>query len=250
MNRLSRAKIKYLASLRLKKSREEAREFIAEGKKTVAEGLKEGWKCTTLVGDADSLEEMRQQYSQNLPQEMWIADEKEIQSISSLENPEPLLAVFQMKEEPIALPEGKILLLENIRDPGNLGTIIRTADWFGIKTIIASEGTVDCFNPKVLRSSMGSVFRVWVNYYPDFYGFISDHAGKILAAGMEGENSEILKTSAFPYLLMGNEARGLSDQVLKTKGITQITIPGSGNAESLNVSVATGILCYTWCRRP
>jgi TrmH family RNA methyltransferase len=139
-----------------------------------------------------------------------------------------------------APPSNWILAVDGVQDPGNLGTIIRTADWFGINTIVCSHETVDCFNPKVIQSTMGSIFRVHLDY-TNLEEFLNQSELPIFGALMEGEsvfNSSIPESG---ILVMGNEGNGISENLLPLIN-HPIHIPGRGQAESLNVAVATGIL--------
>lgn len=173
--------------------------------------------------------------------------EKEMKSISALATPSNFLAVAKQKTKKIDLSQNNlILVLDNIKDPGNLGTIIRTADWFGVNTIVCSNECVDVYNPKVVQATMGSIFRTTVAYFNLVDFFKENKIVPVYGALLEGESfyqKPIKNKKAF--LLMGSESFGISKELLPF--ITEkVMIPTFGNAESLNVAVATGILCSAY----
>lgn len=239
MERISRNKIKYLRSLRQKKMREQEQCFLIEGEKMVLEILKEYPHIVKEV-----YVEKNTELNINFPLVFEISA-LESEQISGFKTPNKCLALIS---NPIieTKTQDLTLVLDQIQDPGNMGTIIRLADWFGLTKIIASKDTVDCFNPKVIQASMGSIFRVQINYC-DINDYLSNTNLPIYGALLEGEN--VYKT-ALPQkaiLIMGNEGNGLSGSVQKL--IThKLTIPKFGKAESLNVSTATGILLSEFSR--
>jgi len=239
VERISRNKIKYLRSLRQKKMREQEQCFLIEGEKMVLEILKEYPHIVKEV-----YVEKNTELNINFPLVFEISA-LESEQISGFKTPNKCLALIS---NPIieTKTQDLTLVLDQIQDPGNMGTIIRLADWFGLTKIIASKDTVDCFNPKVIQASMGSIFRVQINYC-DINDYLSNTNLPIYGALLEGEN--VYKT-ALPQkaiLIMGNEGNGLSGSVQKL--IThKLTIPKFGKAESLNVSTATGILLSEFSR--
>lgn len=231
---LSNQQRKYVKSLQLKKFRTQYGTFLVEGKKLIEE---------LRLSDF----EIEQIYStENLQQINSIVSisEAEMKSISALSTPSPFLAVVKQKKNLVYQEKNNLaLVLDQIKDPGNLGTIIRTADWFGISQIICSHNCVDVYNPKVVQATMGSIFRVSV-FYDELEEFFKRNKHiPVFAADLDGKN--ILKTPIFQkksFMLMGSESFGITKNLHQY--ITQkITIPSYGSAESLNVSVATGILC-------
>ena len=242
---LSKNKMKFIRSLNVKKFRDKEGCFIAEGEKIVSELLNSelkthevyhtsGWKKIQKPGAA-----------------FFEISDEELKKISFLENPNKVLAIAAIPKQ---IPELKnltdtfTLMLDDIQDPGNLGTIIRTYDWFGIKNIICSKETVDAFNPKVVQSSMGSLFRVAI-FYTDLKKMLSEIKNKInlpiYGAVLNGNNLIKEKLNNKCVLLIGNESKGITKD-LEPFIDKKISIP-SGNqksAESLNVAVATSILCY------
>lgn len=174
-------------------------------------------------------------------------DTRAFQKLSALESPEGVLAIIHMPATQswgTSLPKGSGFLLERIQDPGNLGTLMRIADWFGLSGIYCSTGTVDVFNPKTLRASMGAIFRVKVHYAKDWRAILENNASRIWLADMDGVRAEPGVMSAQDWVLLGNEANGVSESSRVLFPERRLTIPGGGGAESLNVAVAGGILGY------
>ncbi|TYB79240.1 RNA methyltransferase [Bizionia myxarmorum] len=231
---LSKNQIKQLTRLKQKKYRQQDGLFIAEGIKTIQELLnstlilQQLYTVTTFGLDADK---------------ETIIDEKDLKKISALTTPNQALAVFEIPTIETHSETGLILALDDVRDPGNLGTIIRLCDWFGITQLVCSEQTVDCYNPKVIQATMGSITRVQVSY-TNLNSYLSESVLPIYGAFMDGQN--VYKEKLLPegVLVMGNEANGISENI--EKRITKrISIPRFGEiqaAESLNVATATAIL--------
>ena len=172
---------------------------------------------------------------------------KELERISNLKSPNKLLAVVKMKDKWVVDERSTItLVLDTINDPGNLGTIIRMCDWFGVKQIICSENTVDIYNPKVVQSAMGSLFRTHI-IYTNLSRYLAKVKTPIYGTYMEGENVKDIVINQKTHLVMGNEANGISLSVQKyiSKRVAINNI--AGNAESLNVAVATSILLHEFC---
>lgn len=179
---------------------------------------------------------------------------KDMEKLTHMSSPSSIAALIKFPTWNMNIDEvnqKKILVLDAIRDPGNLGTIIRSADWFGIHQIIASTDTVDCFNPKVIQASMGSVFRVQI-FYADL-GILGDLKALnkdfgVLAAMLDGESTyNGMMKSKTGALIIGNESNGVSEEVLKWVD-KKITIPRFGEAESLNAAVSASILLHEWVR--
>lgn len=243
MEALSKAKVKLFASLNLKKFREEHRLFLIEGRKMVAEALAENLVPEALIVRSGY------EWEGSVPQNVQVfqANAQDFERISGQKNPEGILAVMQMPqqqgENELNTPS---LLLWNMQDPGNLGTIIRTADWFGISQIICTQDTVDCYNPKVLRASMGSIFRVRMTYMEDLEGFVKENAQTTAIADLAGTPLPAAELSRCQYLLIGNEANGVPEKIRQIQGLERVFIPGKGGAESLNAAISAAILCYAW----
>jgi TrmH family RNA methyltransferase len=241
---LSKRIVKYIQSLSHKKLRDEHGQFIAETPKVVTELLStENVKCKILCADKKWISENEILLKNILSGNIYEIDEATLQKISLLKTPNKVLTVFD-KKLPLSEPviTGKIsLILDDIQDPGNLGTIIRNADWFGIENIICSENCADCYNPKVVQATMGSLARVNV-LYVSLHAFIEANKNvSVYAATLSGTSVSELKNIPEGIILIGNESRGISKELLNMATL-HITIPRYGNAESLNVAVATGII--------
>jgi TrmH family RNA methyltransferase len=234
---ITKNQIKFIKSLSLKKNRIKEQLFIAEGEKVVSELLRSDFEIKNIYATKEC------KVSNNNITQISNAD---LQRISNLKSPNKILAIVQFKNPKIIKHDRITLVLDEINDPGNLGTIIRMCDWFGVKQIICSKNTVDIFNPKVVQSAMGSTFRVQVNY-TDLENYLSDIKTPIYGAFMDGKNLKEVKIPKSAHLVMGNEANGISAKLNKL--ITdKVAIKNIGkSAESLNVAVATSILLHVFC---
>ncbi|MDG2263437.1 MAG: RNA methyltransferase [Flavobacteriales bacterium] len=234
---ITKNQIKFIKSLSLKKNRIKEQLFIAEGEKVVSELLRSDFEIKNIYATKEW-----KVSNDNITQ----ISNAELQRISNLKSPNKVLAVVQFKNHKIIKHEGITLVLDEINDPGNLGTIIRMCDWFGVNQIICSKNTVDIFNPKVVQSAMGSAFRVQVNY-TDLENYLSEIKTPIYGAFMDGKNLKEVKLPKSAHLVLGNEANGISAEINKL--ITdKVAIKNIGNsAESLNVAVATSILLHVFC---
>jgi TrmH family RNA methyltransferase len=232
---------KLIKSLTEKKNRNELGLFLVEGEKSVRELLNSDFEITSLFVTKEFFDVYGNTFK-NIPYE--IIDQEELEKLGTLESNDSAIGIAKQKNTELQKTEGIILALDTVQDPGNLGTIIRIADWYGIKHIIASEGTTDFYNSKVIGASMGSFSRVQVSY-TDLQQFLSETTLPVLGAYLEGTD---IHTVSFPQngiLIMGNESKGISSGL--EKFITQkITIPSYGKAESLNVGVATAVILDTW----
>lgn len=232
---VSKSQLKLITSLRQKKYRDKHQMFLAEGPKVVGELSAAGFK-TYAVFATEPLQ---------FNTEISYITETELKKISSLKTPNKVLAIFYKPTFDEFKPDGITLLLDGINDPGNLGTIIRLCDWFGITNLVCSNNTVDCYNPKVVQATMGSIARVQL-YYKDLPPVLELYADKVDVYGafMKGTNVYRTTLSKDCFLVMGNEANGISPEVAQY--VTQkISIPQFGNmqqTESLNVATATAIL--------
>ncbi len=236
---LVKSQAKYIQSLGHKKQRDETGLFIAEGPKIVAELLQ-----TEVVQQIYALKEWIDANTQALKHveviEIGVA---ELEKISQLTTPNTVLAVLKKFDtNPSIETKGKITLaLDTIQDPGNMGTIIRTADWFGVDQIVCSENCTDIYNPKVVQSTMGSIARVKV-LYTDLQQWLSSQKEiSIYAALLNGEDVTAMKKPTEGIIVIGNESKGIGSGIIEMVNV-KITIPQKGNAESLNAAVATGII--------
>ena len=231
---VGKSQIKFIKSLQQKKYRNQHGMFLVEGLKTVQELLDSNFEPHKLYTTDAALIQADQVGIE-------LISEAELKKISNLKTPNKVLAIFKFPDiKPIDDREW-ILALDDIRDPGNLGTIIRLCDWFGIQHLVCSENTVDCFNPKVLQATMGSIARVNI-VYTDLLQFITDFKGLVYGTFMDGEPVYTIKLPQKGILVMGNEANGISNEI-KNKVDKKISIPqfGGKQTESLNVATAAAI---------
>jgi len=231
---VSKNELKLITSLHQKKYRNKHQLFIAEGTKGVLELLESKLQPYKIFRTRD-IEGLAEDQAADI-------SAAEMKKLSCLKTPSEVLAVFYMPESKSTKSEGLILALDNVRDPGNLGTIIRLCDWFGVTQLICSVTTVDCFNPKVVQATMGSLARVQIHYL-DLENYLSTTDKPIYGAIMEGENVYQSKLPKDAILVMGNESNGIDASILQ-KVTNNISIPrfGSQQTESLNVATATAIL--------
>lgn len=231
---MSKAEIKDIRALSQKKFRDERRLFVVEGEKLVAEALASGLEVVRVL----RMDEIGQET---------------MSRISMLSTPSPVLAVVRMPE-PAAVevdPDGLTIALDSLRDPGNVGTIIRLADWFGIRNMIASNDTVDIYNPKVVQATMGAIFRVKFSYC-DLPAVLAGVSCPVYGTYLEGDNIYDSELSPNGVIVMGSESNGISGRVGKCV-TRKITIPsfycGRTVCESLNVAVAAAVICSEFRRR-
>lgn len=241
---LSKKIVKYIQSLSHKKFRDEAGVFIAEGPKVVTEFLlQEKMPCVLLSAEKKWLSENDALLEKLAPEKIFETNEHGLETISLLKTPNRVVAVFK-KKDPSEVPDlsNKIsLMVDDLQDPGNLGTLIRIADWFATENIICSDNSVDCYNPKVVQSTMGSLSRVNV-FYTDLLSFIEKNKKiHVYATTLSGTSIFKLPKITEGIILIGNESKGIHQELLKS-AFHQITIPRFGQAESLNAAVAGGII--------
>jgi len=255
---LSKNKIKFINSLKKKKYRSEKGLFIAEGFKLVQELLEEGAEATLICATSQWLEHNPSHARAKIIEQIEVT-EQELGKISSFKTPQQVLGIFAISgglSEADDLAGQLSLVLDRINDPGNLGTIVRLADWFGIENIICSTDTVDLYNPKTVQSTMGSIARVKVAYreLAEFLEPWSRHPGfDIYGCFLEGENLYTAPLQNKGIIVMGSESHGISRELWPYIN-QQLYIPAftrgkATTAESLNVSMATGIVCSEFRRR-
>jgi TrmH family RNA methyltransferase len=239
---LTKAQNKYIRSLTQQKYRKEHHVFIAEGDKIVREWLLSAYSIQMIVALPDWAEQNDDLIQRHKEASVHIVKEAELESISALQTPNKALLVVNMPEEKSIEPVNEwCIALDNIRDPGNMGTIIRIADWFGIKNIFVSFECVDVYSPKVVQGAMGSHIRVQV-HIRDIEKIISETKLPVLVATLDGEDIYELPKLSSGVLVIGNESKGVSPSIVE-KATHKITIPRRGGAESLNAAVSTGIIC-------
>lgn len=245
---ISKNQIKFIRSLELKKNRKRESLFVAEGPKVIEELLKLKTPHTIIA---------TKEWIDNNPKISNVIEvsERELESASLLKTPQQVLALFGIETtvQDLNIDNNKLYLaLDGIQDPGNLGTIIRIADWFGIDTIYCSNETVDVYNPKVIQATMGSIARVKV-VYTDLCNLISNLSDEMPVYGTFLDGSDIYKKELTPngIIVMGNEGKGITKE-LKSLITNKLLIPSfsiGDTAESLNVAIATAITCSEFKRR-
>jgi TrmH family RNA methyltransferase len=241
---LSKNRIKYINSLKIKKYRQQHEAFMVEGAKSVLELLESDFKTEVVL----ATQEFQQKYSSILTRHNTLTETvtiQELEGLGSFQTNDSCLAVAKTKQnEFLSLNESEyMLILDDVRDPGNLGTIIRVADWYGISKIVCSNDTTDIYNPKVIAASKGSFTRVNI-FYTDLVSYLKENSAEksVIGAFLGGESLYDFQFSQTGgYVIMGNESNGIGAQVEKL--IThKVTIPRIGAAESLNVGIATAIM--------
>jgi TrmH family RNA methyltransferase len=239
---LSKSTISLLKSLQQKKFRIEHGLFLVEGHKSVIDFAHSAYQIVTIY-HTNGIDPKLLKLSGKINfSEISLTD---LEKISSLRSPQDIIALIKMPEWPVLKAEelkGKFAIaLDGIQDPGNMGTIIRTADWFGIQHIICSDDTVDVYNPKVVQATMGSLAHVNV-YYVDLAKFLGSINLPLFGALLDASNIYKTDFGSEGLVVMGNEGNGLRPEIIKLVQ-KAVTIPRNGNAESLNVSIATAIFC-------
>jgi len=239
---ISKNTLKFIKSLQQKKFRRQENAFFVEGAKNVTELLFSDFEVTHLLYSEKYYDE-HPDLVDNFKGESYQVTAKILESAGVFKTNEEALAVAKVKEnKEFSVSQGEMALaLDDVRDPGNLGTIIRIADWYGIKKLVLSEQTADFYNPKVLQASMGSFTRVDF-FYTDLKVFLPKQGQKVYGAFLEGENIHHARLAAEGIILMGNESRGISAD-LEPFVNHKLTIPRFGQAESLNVAIATAVIC-------
>ncbi|NII83845.1 RNA methyltransferase [Pedobacter riviphilus] len=239
---LSKSQISFIKSLHQKKYRKEHGLFIVEGIKSIKEFFQSSYQIHTIFYNSE-------QYNllPKLPANINLFEVKnaELDKISTLQTPQGFLALIHIpKNKELALKELKnqfTLVLDGVQDPGNMGTIIRTADWFGFKNIICSADCVEVFNPKTVQATMGSLARVNI-YETDLPALLEKNTIPVFGALLDGESIYKTQWGAEGLVILGNEGKGISAEVIK-KINKPVTIPRIGEAESLNVAVSAAIFC-------
>lgn len=240
---LSKSQISFVKSLQQKKNRKESSLFVVEGIKSVVEFAQSDYVIDTIFYTGKDVLKLLI-LSQNV--KLFEIKEEELKKISMLMQPQQLLALVRIpKYDAIqsfqSTENNFTFLLDNIQDPGNLGTIIRTADWFGFKQLICSNDTVDVYNPKVIQASMGSLARMQVAY-TDLPSFLQGRTLPVYGALLNGQDVSTVKFPKAGLLVLGNEGSGISEEVRKYIQYP-VTIPRFGQAESLNVAISAAIFC-------
>ena len=249
---LSKTKIKQVRALALKKFRDETNTFVAEGNKLVADMLPK-FECELLIAKPSWMATQG-----DIPaNELLVASDEDISKVSSLKSPQDVLAVFRRPAWSIDDTDPKeqiVLALDGIQDPGNLGTIIRLADWFGIEHIVCSPDTADAFGPKVVQATMGALARVKV-HYTNLCDYLREQAGRqipIYGTFLDGEDLYAKELSEAGIIIMGNEGNGIrkeTEQLVTEKLYIPNYPKERETSESLNVAIATAVVCAEFRRR-
>ena len=240
---ITRAEILDIKALANKQGREDLGAFIAEGEKLVDEIRNSSLRIRRILQTKPIFAEGE------------LISEKEMERISQLKSANSVLAVVELPKHKLTLAnptKNLVLCLDRIQNPGNLGTIIRLADWFGISDIVCSEDTADCFNPKVVQATMGAILRVRVHYTNLAAWFASHKDARIYGTFLEGENIYNAELEKAGVIVMGNEGQGISAEVAKCVSHKLLIPPYPADrcgSESLNVAVATAVICSEFRRR-
>lgn len=243
---MTKAEIQFVRGLADKRVRDAERLFIAEGDKLIEEILASGLKLRALYAVAGHFEGRAE-----------LISPKEMERISQLKTASASLAVVEQPryETPVQAPADRLTLaLDGVQNPGNLGTIIRLADWFGVEDIYCSEDTADCFNPKVVQATMGAILRVRVHYLPlaEFLERTAQSGVAVYGTMLDGENIYSAELKHTGVIVMGNEGKGVSEECAKHfshRLLIPSYPPQRQGSESLNVAMATGIVCAEFRRR-
>lgn len=254
---ISSAHLKDISKLKQKKYRDETKTFLIETEKVLDEAIKSDWKVKEIYLTKDNLyilEKYKDTIS-NLKVKIFELSDNQFKKISSEVSPSGIAALVEKKIfniQSFLKPKDKLILaFDRISDPGNLGTIIRTADWFGIKSVVLSKESVEITNPKVIRSSMGSIFHLNIVEDVDLIDFLELTRGlnyKAIGTTTSGKNIIKFSLPEKSILIFGNESKGISREIL-SKCDDIISIPASGKAESLNLSISTSIILYEMKRK-
>ena len=246
---ISKAKIKQVRLLEMKKYRDETKLFVAEGNKLVSDMIP-FFECEWMIARSSWIE-----MQGNLPDsELILAGEDEIRKISLLKNPQDVLAVFRhpfYSIEEVNPAENLVLAIDGIQDPGNLGTIIRLADWFGIEHVVCSLDTADVFGPKAMQATMGALVRVKV-HYTRLEDFLANQNVPLYGAFLDGNSMYAEKLSSNGIIIIGNEGNGIRPSIesLVTKRLFIPNYPSTRqSSESLNAAIAAAIMCAEFRRR-
>jgi len=244
---LSKNTVKFIKTLHQKKYRNQEQKFFVEGGKSVLEVLNSDFVVELLLV-TEGFYESNQKILLSHQSEILKVTQKQLESVGQFQSNDSALAVVKMKTNQYfeKTDDNLVIALDDVRDPGNLGTIIRIADWYGIQHLLFSEQTAEFYNPKVIQASMGSFTRVKF-YYGDLKEIFNRWNCPVYGAYLNGSNIHELSKPDQGVLLMGNESKGISDE-LEPFVTNKLTIPGYGHAESLNVAIATAIFCDNFKR--
>ncbi|CAN5489500.1 RNA methyltransferase [soil metagenome] len=253
---ISKGQIKLIASLQQKKFRKEHGLFIVEGEKVCKDLIDSGWTIQSVFMTEEFRQEKFARWAKKVSSE--IVTEKELEKISSFTSPQQIIAVAEIRDKRFSIDlisKGLSLMLDDIRDPGNLGTMIRIADWFGIETVICSETCADMYNPKTVQATMGSLFRVNV-YYQPLLDVMQKCSGKnipVFGTLLDGQNIYNTKLNDDAVILIGSESHGINIELIPFI-TSKISVPSfsksmSKKVDSLNAAMAAAIVCSEFRRK-
>lgn len=248
--------IKHIKKLKDKKYRDINKEFVIEGIKLVSEAIQENAKIKQVVlcDDCERSDLIPKELMYDIAKLQCVyVTENLFKYLSEVQNPQGILAIIEKnnKEAQIDYTQDIIVALDDVQDPGNLGTILRTVDSIGVTQILVSKGTADCYNSKVVRSTMGAIFRLNIIESEDLLKTLKEikkHKFKVMASSLQTEDSIYDVNYNKKVIVIGNEANGVSEEVQKLAD-EKVKIPMLGKTESLNASVATGIILYEYVRQ-
>ncbi len=239
---LTKAQNKYIRALSQQKNRNEHGTYVVEGEKLAEEWLASDCKIQMVIALTEWIKIHTGLLAKHPEIEVIHAEPHHLESITGLQTANQVILVAYSNKAPEPIVAGEwCIALDTLQDPGNMGTIIRIADWFGINHVVASPGSVDFYNPKVIQSAMGGHLRVNL-HKEELDAVFSKLKSPVYAATLGGENIYKLKEKTPGFILIGNESKGISMELLN-KATQQITIPRKGGAESLNAAVSAGIIC-------
>jgi len=252
---LTKKQLKYYSSLLNKKHRANEKKFLVEGQKLIIEALDSGYTCEIILTLNESADE-NQNLIKQLNKERIISEtvkSSDFVKLCDTKNPQGIIGVFHFKQQnkPAFENENLIIAMESISDPGNVGTIIRNSDWFGVKNILLNSDCAEIFNPKVIRASAGSVFHLNIFEEKDFYNVLKEQKKNgfvVLCADLNGENLYASSYNKKTILVLANETNGPTNNLLEICD-SKITIPRIGKAESLNVASASAVILAELTRR-
>ena len=243
MQAVTKNQLKYIKSLHQGKFRKEHKKYIVEGTKSAQEWIDQRAPIEYVVCTQEWYDQCKSTLFRINSENVLIATPEQLETISTLKTANEVLLTVAMEQDNTWEHSGWILMLDTVQDPGNMGTIIRTADWFGIKQIVASKDCVDIYNPKVIQATMGSLLRVKV-VKTDLLSIVTQTHLPTYAAVLGGKDLQSLENIKPGIIIMGNESQGIKPEIIRMAK-HPITIGKLGGAESLNVAVATGIICHS-----
>lgn len=244
---LSKNQLKTIRALGQKKHRKNSGQFLVQGEKNVVELLQSDLTTTDIFATERFIGQYQKQFVARADTIKWSeTDIATLSKVSTLSANDSVIAIANMPEQPAFIDNGLTVALDGVSDPGNLGTIIRVADWYGIKQVVVGHHCADPYNPKTISATMGSFTRVEL-VFADLTELLANSTRAIYGAFLEGENIHRFSPNKDAIIVMGSESHGISEEVAKFV-TSPITIPRFGHAESLNVAMATGIILDNFLR--